>query len=69
MYPMKNFNLKGLCVLQSNNFREDVSHINCVDNLEEFKEQSGLTQIDYEGEIPFHHLKDNYKRFMLIGRK
>lgn len=69
MYPMKDYNFKGLCVFQSNNFDKESAHINCVNNLQEFKDQAGLNKIDYEGEIKFHRHDDNYKRFMLIGEK
>jgi len=69
MWPMKDYNFDGLCVFQSNNFREDTSHINCVDSLDEFIAQSGLSQIDYKGEIQFHKYDDIHKRFMVIGKK
>jgi hypothetical protein len=69
MYPMKDFDFSGLCVFQSNNFDKEPAHINCVNSLQEFKDQSGLTKIDFEGEINFHKYDDNYKRYMLIGEK
>lgn len=68
MLPMKDFNFNGLCIFQSNNFTPEKSHINCVDTLDEFIEQSGLTEIDFKGEIPFHRYDDEYKRFMVIGK-
>lgn len=69
MYPMKDFDIKGLCVFQSNNFRKELAHINCVDSVEELIEQSGLTQIDYKGERQFHKWETFSKRFMVIGKK
>lgn len=69
MYPMKDYNFSGLCVFQSNNFDKEPAHINCVNSLQEFKNQSGLSKIDFEGEINFHKYDNNYKRYMLIGEK
>ena len=69
MWPMKDYNFNGLCVFQSNNFREDTAHINCVDSLDEFIGQSGLSQIDYKGETQFHKYDDIHKRFMVIGKQ
>ena len=66
MWHMKDINMKGLCAFQSNDFTQEDAHVNCVYDLNEFKEQTGITNIYYEGEKPF----DNYhdcKRFMLIG--
>lgn len=69
MWPMKDYNFNGLCVFQSNNFREEPAHINCVDSLEEFVKQTGINQIDYKGEIDFHEYDNYHKRYMIIGRK
>jgi hypothetical protein len=68
MVDMKELKFKGLCVFQSNNFTKELSHINCPTDLEDFKEQCGFKDIEYEGEISFHRFDDDHKRFMLIGR-
>lgn len=54
-----------LLVLQSNNFREIKEHVNCVNNLFEFKRIAHMSILLYEGELDL----GKYKRFMLIGRK
>jgi hypothetical protein len=69
MWPMKDYPFKGLCVFQSNNFKEEQAHINCVDSLEEFVEQTGIKEIDYKGEIQFHKWDEHHKRYMVIGKK
>jgi hypothetical protein len=52
-------------ILQSNNYFELEEHINCVETLEQFKQQSNLKYIisAEELELPM------YKRFMIIGSK
>ena len=70
MYHMKALDIKKediLCAFQSNNFNLEDAHINIAKNLEHFKEQCGLHFIEYEGSIPFHDVKDDYERYMLIG--
>lgn len=69
MLPMNEFDCKGLCAFQSNNFREEIAHINCVDSLEEFIEQTGIEDVYYSGEIPFHTYDDHHKRYMVIGER
>lgn len=69
MLPMNEFDLNGLCVFQSNNFREEMAHINCVDSLEEFIEQTGIQDIHYSGKIPFHKYDDHHERYMVIGKR
>ena len=54
-----------LVALQSNNYFEIEDHINCVNNLDEFKQQAPLSNIIYEGELEL----EKYTRFMLIGYK
>jgi len=54
-----------LVILQSNNFKTVKEHINCVNNLFEFKRMAHMTVLLYEGELDL----GEYKRFMLIGRK
>ena len=70
MYHMKALLLENKDILyafQSNNFNLESAHINIAHNLEMFKQQCGLTEIEYEGSIPFHDHDDEYKRWMLIG--
>lgn len=54
-----------LVVLQSNDFLEGNDHVNCMTDLEEFKEMFPLTTIYYDGQLKL----PEYKRFMLIGIK
>lgn len=55
-----------LMVLQSTD-KEDEDHVNCVNDLEQFKKQARLQQILYEGEKLIDW--NSHKRFMLIGIK
>jgi hypothetical protein len=52
-----------LVVLQSNNFWDGEGHINCVNDLDEFKQMFPLKDILYEGKLNL----EKYTRFMLIG--
>ena len=52
-----------LVALQSNNYFEIKDHINCVNSLDEFKQQAPLNNIIYEGELEL----EKYTRYMLIG--
>ena len=54
-----------LVVLQSNNYFEINEHVNCVNNINEFKEMAPMSELHYMGmrELP------KYTRFMLIGYK
>ena len=54
-----------LVILQSNNFFEVDEHVNCVNDIDEFKEMAPMTELHYMGS------KDmtKYTRFMLIGIK
>lgn len=54
-----------LVCLQSNNYYEINSHINCKDTIDDFIESLPLNTILYSGENPW---KDEYTRFMVIGR-
>ena len=54
-----------LLALQSNNVSNLDEHINCVESLEEFKQQCYISNLLYSGELNF----DNFTRYMLIGRK
>ena len=52
-----------LVILQNNNFYEIEDHVNCCQDLEQFAQQSPMTQCLYQGELDL----GNYKRFMRIG--
>tara|TARA_B100000035_G_scaffold231025_1_gene199179 strand:+ start:1325 stop:1960 length:636 start_codon:yes stop_codon:yes gene_type:complete len=54
-----------LVCLQSNNYYEIDSHINCKDNLEDFIASLPLKNIMYSGSKRY---KDEYDRFMVIGK-
>ena len=54
-----------LVILQSNNFFQVEEHVNCVNNIEEFKTQAPMLEVLYSGELEL----PKYKRFMLIGYK
>ena len=68
MWHMKDINFEGLCAFQSNDFTQEDAHVNCVHSLEEFKEQTAITDVYYQGEKPFDEYND-CKRFMIIGRQ
>ena len=54
-----------LVILQSNDYYEIEEHVNCVKDINEFKNMAPMNQLHYMGfrELP------KYKRFMLIGYK
>jgi hypothetical protein len=54
-----------IVVLQSNDFFDVAEHINCVSSLTEFSEQTPLTTVLYQGELPL----EKYTRYMRIGVK
>jgi len=54
-----------IVILQSNDFLEGDGHVNCMTDLDEFKEVYPLTETWYDGSMKF----PKYKRFMLIGVK
>ena len=54
-----------LVAIQSNNYFEIDDHVNCVNNLDQFKQQAPLSNIIYEGEL----VLEKYTRYMLIGYK
>lgn len=68
MWHMKDIQFKGVCAFQSNDFLQETSHVNCVNSIEEFIDQTGIQTIDYQGEIPFDNYHEN-KRFMIIGQQ
>ena len=51
-------------VLQSNNYRDSVEHINCKDSLDEFVSEFNFNNIIYQGEIDTGIMK----RWMVIGQ-
>ena len=70
MWHMRDMLLSNKDILyafQSNNFTPEPAHISIAQDLDEFKYQTGLKNIEYEGSMPFHDHDDNYKRWMLIG--
>lgn len=62
---IKDKQYKKECVfaLQSNNMFHHSDHINCVNNVEELIEKSGLSKILYSGTLNL----DKYERYMVIG--
>jgi hypothetical protein len=54
-----------MVILQSNDFFDVEEHINCVNSLTEFGEQTPLTTVLYQGELPL----EKYTRYMRIGIK
>ena len=54
-----------LVILQSNNFFQVEEHVNCVNDIEEFKTQAPMSEVLYSGELEL----PKYKRVMLIGYK
>jgi len=54
-----------IVILQTNNYIEIEDHVNCSNNLEEFRLQSPMANVLYEGEL----LLDKYTRYMRIGIK
>lgn len=54
-----------LLALQSNDYAAIPDHVNCVPDLDTFREQAPLTQELFAGMQPHKR----YRRFMLIGRK
>ena len=56
----------GTCqVFQSNDYFSCDEHVNCVQDLDAFKEQVPMTEVLYQGSLK----RRRYTRFMLIGRK
>jgi len=63
VYYLKEKKFK-ICALQSNNFYEIDTHINCSKDIDEFIEYLPLTKILYKNTIKF----DEYDRFTVIGQ-
>ena len=55
----------ALVILQSNNYFEVTGHINCHNNVEEFKKTLKLEKILYKGTLNL----GKYNRYMVIGIK
>jgi len=51
-------------LLQSNDYVNEPSHINCVASAEAFERQARLSSVAFSGALP----QKKYTRFMLIGR-
>lgn len=51
-------------VLQSNNFYAGDGHINCVDNIDMFKEKANIKEVWYAGQL----VMPMYTRYMIIGK-
>ncbi|MGE3830054.1 MAG: class I SAM-dependent methyltransferase [Parvibaculaceae bacterium] len=51
-------------LLQSNDYFAEPTHINCMENLEQFAAVTKLSRTDFAGSLPLK----KYTRFMLIGR-
>ena len=54
-----------ILVLQSNNMSDWHEHVNCIESLEEFKQQCYISNLLYSGELE----NEEFTRYMLIGRK
>jgi len=52
-----------LLVLQNNNYSELEEHVNCVNSVEEFAEQTPMKDVFFAGELDV----GKYKRYMRIG--
>ena len=52
-----------LVALQTNNYFDLPEHVNCVKDINQFKQQAPLSNIIYEGELEL----EKYTRYMLIG--
>lgn len=55
-----------LVVLQSNNYEGCPDHVNCVHDLDQFKHQTPMSDLLFEGVL---HVADDLDRFMLIGHR
>ena len=54
-----------LLLLQSNDFFGVDDHVNCVNSVAEFREQTPMTKRLFSGALPL----DKYTRYMTIGYK
>ena len=54
-----------IVILQTNNYFEIPEHINCSKTIDDFAEQTPMTEVLYSGEL----FLDKYLRFMRIGIK
>jgi hypothetical protein len=54
-----------IVILQTNNYIEIEDHVNCSNSLSEFRIQTPMTTLLYEGEL----VLDKYTRYMRIGIK
>ena len=56
----------SIYAIQSNNYYSVPEHINCVDNVEQLQEKNKFKKVWYADSK--HFGKQNYDRFMVIGR-
>lgn len=66
IYSLKSKHKNTLVCLQSNNFYDVDSHINCSETLEDFIDYLPLSEILCKEQLRWE--ADNYDRFMVIGR-
>lgn len=76
MYPLDELvtkNPNAVFAMQNSNVVEEMYGINCVNSIEQLKEQIGLPEAEYEGTIQqTYHTWDGkreFDRFMIIGQK
>jgi hypothetical protein len=60
---LKNITEGKIVILQSNNYKEGLGHVNCVENEDQFVRMIGLKKIIFKGSLMF----PMYTRFMIIG--
>ena len=66
IFSLRMKNKDTLICLQSNNFFEVNSHINCSDTLQDFVDYLPLNEILYQESLRYE--PDNYDRFMVIAK-
>ena len=54
-----------IVILQTNNYFDLPEHVNCSKSLDDFAEQTPMTEVLYAGELSL----EKYSRFMRIGIK
>ena len=54
-----------LTILQSNNYAQCPDHVNCVDDVEQMKAQTPMSELLFQGELKL----PIFDRFMLVGRR
>lgn len=76
MYPLQELNGKNaqaVYAVQNSNVVEEMYGINCVNSIEELKEQTGISETGYEGTKQQTYFswegKKEYDRYMIIGQR